>query len=126
MRAKALAIEAFVLPKFLYVARHANHILRELKKCQSEVNSLLKSGKKMEVKAENLYLNVTNGGIGLPYVLAKLIAAHVLDFSRHTSHYNPDFSKQIQPFYFVINDDMQHLTEQDIPSLSPTQMSKRV
>ena len=85
----------------------------------------------MEAKAEILHGkcgNVANGGIGLPHVPAKLVAAHVLDFARNTINYNPDGLKLLQHFHFVINDDMQLVSDQDIPSLSlhPTPMFKRV
>ena len=129
MRAKALAIDTFVLPKFLYVARHENATLTVLKKCQSEVNSLLKIGQKMEIKAEIFYLDVANGGIGLPYVPAKLAAAHVLDFARNDNNYNPDGIKLLKHFQCVINDSMQLVSDQvGFPSLSlhPIPLFKKV
>ena len=91
MRAKALAIDTFILPKFLYIVRHTTTTISTLKKCQSEINNLMKVSNKMEIKASTLHLPIYNGGVNLPYIPVKLCASLIIDYSRKYIPLSPFF-----------------------------------
>ena len=55
LKAKKNIIETFILPKFLYYARHTDTTMKSLRTMQNLVNSFLKAGQKMEIRSEVLH-----------------------------------------------------------------------
>ena len=56
MRTKTLANDSFILPKFLYIARHIPTTNLNLKNCQAEISHLLNILNEKGIQASKLYL----------------------------------------------------------------------
>ena len=79
LNGKSLAINTFVLPKLMHVARHQKTGLSILTKCQSELLHVIFPSSKYDIKQEILYQQKRNGGISLTYLPARVAAAKLVD-----------------------------------------------
>ena len=85
-RAKAIAINTFITPKFLHIARHTNFLESSLNKCQSLLGTLMKNGPKMEIATKYLILPPTQGGCGLVHLKTRIVAAKIIDLIVERTH----------------------------------------
>ena len=102
-RAKAKAVETFILPKFLFEARHAQPSVKILSKCQTLVNNLFKIGRKSEISPSVLHQHLSRGGISLAHLPSKVVSAKIIDEYQYQKEINqqrfvisPDFAKLLR------------------------------
>ena len=95
LKAKKNIIDTFILPKFLYDARHTNTTMKSLGKMQNLVNSLLKASKKMENRSEVLYQSSARGGISLPHIISKIVSAKLFEEFNSSDENSISFSKEL-------------------------------
>ena len=95
LKAKKNIIETFILPKFLYYARHTDTTMKSLGIMQNLVNNLLKTGQKMEIRSEVLYQSSTRGGISLPHIISKIVSAKLFDELNSSDENSITFSKEL-------------------------------
>ena len=95
LKAKKNIIETFILPKFLYYARHTDTTMKSLRIMQNLVNSLLKSGQKMEIRSKVLYQSSARGGIFLPHISSKIVSAKLFDEFNSSNENSITFSKEL-------------------------------
>ena len=95
LKAKKNIIETFILPKFLYYARHTDTTMKSLGIMQNLVNSRLKAGQKMEIRSEVLYQSSARGGISLPHIISKIVSAKLFDEFNSSVENSSTFSKEL-------------------------------
>ena len=95
LKAKKNIIETFILPKFLYYARHTDTTIKSLGNMQNLINSLLKAGQKMEIRSEVLYQSSARGGISLPHIISKIVSAKLSDELNSFHENSFTFSKEL-------------------------------
>ena len=79
LKAKKKIIETFILPKFLYYARHSDSNMKSLGIMQNLISSVLKAGKKMEIRIYVLSQSSARAGISLPHFISKTVSAKISD-----------------------------------------------
>ena len=95
LKAKKNIIETFILPKFLYYARHTDTTIKSLRIMQNLVNSLLKAGQKMEIRSEVVYRSSARGGISNPHIISKIVSANLFDQFNSSDENSITFSKDL-------------------------------
>ena len=95
LKAKKNIMETFILPKFLYYARHTDATMKSLGITQNLVNSLLKAGQEMEIRSEVLYQSSARGGISLLHILSKVVSAKLFDEFNSSDENSITLSKEL-------------------------------
>ena len=93
LKAKKNIIETFILPKFLYYARHTDTTMKSLGIMQYLINNLLKAGQKMEIRSAVLYQSSARGGISCK--TEKIVSAKLFDKFNSSDENSITFSKEL-------------------------------
>ena len=78
-RAEAINLDIFVYSKLVYVLRHTKLILNQLNGFQKKISKSIWLNKRAAVSSDILCLPARSGGIGLPNIKVKVLAAMVVD-----------------------------------------------
>ena len=79
LKARAEAIDTFVVPKLMHIARHQNTTLKDLGRCQSQLLKIIFPNAKYDVKSTVLHQSKANGGINLIYLPVRVLTAKLVD-----------------------------------------------
>ena len=79
-KARADAINTFIVPKFLHAARHQAVTVGTLAKCQSDLLRIIYPNAKYDIKSAVLHQDKKDGGIGFVYLPLRVLVAKLKDF----------------------------------------------
>ena len=88
MRAKAINFEIFIYSKLIYVLRHTKVVIQRLDTFQKYITKGIWMEKRAAVASDILCLPTHSGGVGLPNIKLKTVAAAISDWKNTFFHSN--------------------------------------